>query len=184
MTLTTHRLSHDEYSEALDYNRLPEPWRGWAKIASNFILQLDDQRDREDLKHDIIVRLAELAEKYKREGKPLTKWGCIRAAQYERLQFYHKKKRWKHVYSISLNSTIEDEDGYETEMIQTVADEKGIDLNAWLDYKAYYQSRPEKERRAIKKMLTDTWQNLSGYDWKLIKRFRDESASQIRTTVA
>jgi hypothetical protein len=69
-------------------------------------------------------------------------------------------------------------------MIQTIPDESGIDPDAWLDCKFYYQSRPEKEREAIKKMLRDTRHNLSGYDWTLIKRFRDESASRIRTTMA
>ena len=53
MTATMHRLPRngDGYSEALDYNRLPEPWHEWAKVASNFIWTLDNQWDREDLMH-------------------------------------------------------------------------------------------------------------------------------------
>ena len=178
MTLTTHRLPHDGdgYSEALDYDRLPEPWREWAKIASNFIWTLDDQWDREDLMHNIIVRVAEVAEEYRRQGKSLSKWGAIKVAEYTRLRFYRDKKRWKRVFSVSLNSTIQDEDGYETELIQAIPDEKGINLDAWLDFKSYYQSRPPKERRAIRKLVRDNWRNLSGYDWKLIKRFRAEFA--------
>jgi hypothetical protein len=178
MTLTTHRLPHDGdgYSEALDYDRLPEPWREWAKIASNFIWTLDDQWDREDLMHNIIVRVAEVAEEYRRQGKSLSKWGAIKVAEYTRLRFYRDKKRWKRVFSVSLNSTIQDEDGYETELIQAIPDEKGINLDAWLDFKSYYQSRPTKERRAIRKLVRDNWRNLSGYDWKLIKRFRAEFA--------
>ncbi|GAJ03555.1 unnamed protein product [marine sediment metagenome] len=42
------------------------------------------------------------------------------------------------------------------------------------DFKNYYQSRPLKERRAIRKLLKENWRNLSGYDWKLIKQFRKE----------
>ena len=178
MTLTTHRLPHDGdgYSEALDYDRLPEPWREWAKIASNFIWTLDDQWDREDLMHNIIVRVAEVAEEYRRQGRSLSKWGAIKVAEYTRLRFYRDKKRWKRVFSVSLNSTIQDEDGYETEMTQTIPDGKGIDLDAWLDFKNYYQSRPAKERRAVRKLVRDNWRNLSGYDWKLIRRFRAEFA--------
>jgi hypothetical protein len=178
MTFTTHRLSRNSegYSEALDYDRLPEPWREWAKIASNFIWQLDDQWDREDLMHNIIIRVAEVAEEYHRQGRSLSKWGAIKVAEYTRLRFYRDKKRWKRVFSVSLNSTIQDEDGYETEMIQTIPDEKGINLDEWVDFKNYYQSRPQKERQAVRKLVKDNWRNLSGYDWKLIQRFRAEFA--------
>jgi len=170
MTLTTQ---YPHNSEALSYDRLEQPWRDWAKIARNFSLQLDDQCDREDLIQNIIVRLAEVAEEYRRQGKPLTKGGCIRVAQYTRLRFYHQKKRWKRVFSVSLNSTIQDEDGYETEIAQTLLDEKGIDLDRWLDFKNYYQSRKPRERRSIRKLITENWRKLSGYDWKLVKQFRE-----------
>ena len=173
MTIATQRLPHDGdgYSEALDYDRLPEPWREWAGIAKNFVWQLDDQRDREDLMHNIIVRVAE---EYRRQGRPLSKWGAIKVAEYTRLRFYHQKKRWKRVFSVSLNSTVKDEDGNETELIQTILNEKGIDLDTRLDFKNYYQSRPQKERRAIRKLIRENWRNLSGYDWKLIRQFRAE----------
>ena len=175
MTLTTHRLSHDGNgnSETLDYDRLPEPWREWAKIARNFIWTLDDQWDREDLMHNIIVRLAEVAEVYHQRRIPFNKGACIKIAEYTRLRFYHQKKRWKRVYSVSLNGVIRDEEGYETEMIQTIPDEKGINLDAWLDFKNYYLSRPKPERKAIRKLITESWHSPSGYDWKLIKRFRE-----------
>ena len=76
MTYSTHRgYPDDEYSEALSYDRLEEPWHQWAKIASSFIRQLDGHQDREDLMHNIIVRLAEVAEEYRQQGKPLTKGG-------------------------------------------------------------------------------------------------------------
>ena len=168
------QYSRDDDGEALSYDRLPEPWRGWAKLAKNFVWQLDDQRDREDLMHDIIVRLAEVAEEYRQQGKTLTKWGSIRVAQYTRLRFYHQKKRWKRVSVVSLNSVIQDEDGYETEMIQTIADNKGRDLDAWLDAKSHYLGSPEKTREAIRKLLYGDWRQLSGYDWKLIRQFRAE----------
>jgi hypothetical protein len=64
-------------------------------------------------------------------------------------------------------------------MIQTILDEKGIDLDAWLDFKTYYQSRPRKERKAIRKLVRENWRNLSGYDWKLIKTFRKEAKEMV-----
>ena len=177
MTYSTHRgYPHDGdgYSEALDYDLLEQPWRDWAKIARNFTYQLGDQWDREDLLHDILVRVAEIAELYRQQGKPLTKWGCIRVAQYTRLRFYHQKKRWKRVFSVSLNSDIQDEDGCKIELAQTILNEKGIDLDRWLDFKNYYQSRQPRERRAIRKLITEHWHKLSGRDWKLIGEFRRE----------
>jgi hypothetical protein len=69
---------------------------------------------------------------------------------------------------------VTDFDGEETEMIQTILDEKGIDLDAWLDFKNYYQSRPKAERKAIRKLVMENWRNLSGYDCKLIQRFRTD----------
>ena len=170
------QYSGDDDGQALSYDRLPEPWREWAKIAKNFVWQLDDQWDREDLMHNIIVRVAEVAEKYHREGRSLSKWGAIKVAEYTRLRFYHQKKRWKRVSSVSLNSVIQDEDGYETEMIQTIPDNKERDLDTWLDFKNYYQNSPEKTKRAVRKLVRENWRNLSGYDWKLIKRFRTEFA--------
>jgi len=175
--IATQRLPHDGdgYSEALDYDRLPEPWREWAKIARTFAYFAHlDREDREDLLHNIIVRCAEVAEVYRQKGIPFNRGAVIKTAQYTRLRFYHQKKRWKRVYSVSLNSMVTDFDGEETEMIQTILDEKGIDLDAWLDFKAYYQSRPKKEKRAIQKLIRENWRNLSGYDWKLIRQFRAE----------
>ena len=173
MTVTTHRLPYDGdgYSEALDYKRLPEPWQEWAKLARNFIWTLDNQWDREELLHNIIVRLAEV---YRQRGIPFNKGAVIKTSEYTRLRFYHQKKRWKRVSSVSLNSVIVDDDGYETELIQTILDEKGIDLDTWLDFKRYYQSRPKAERKAIRKLVMENWRNLSGYDFKLIRRFKAE----------
>ncbi|GAI56358.1 unnamed protein product, partial [marine sediment metagenome] len=54
----------------------------------------------------------------------------------------------------------------------TLIAHNGVDLDAWLDFKNYYQSRPPKERRAIRKLITENWRKLSGYDWKLIREFR------------
>ena len=173
MTYSTHRQPRDDgHGEALSYDRLEEPWRDWARIAKSFTYQLDDQWDREDLMHNIIVRLAEVAEEYRQKGKPLTKGGCIRVAQYTRLRFYHQKKRWRRIFTVSLNSTIKDEDGNETQFINTLVDQKRIDLDNWFDAKSYYLSSPEKVKRAIRKLVNENWRTLSGYDWKLIRQFR------------
>lgn len=175
MTYSTHRQTpDDEYSEALSYDRLEQPWHQWAKIASSFIRQLDDPQDREDLLHDIIVRLAEVAEEYRQQGKSLTKGGCIWVAQYTRLRFYHQKKRWRRVSSISLESPVRDDDGNETELINTLIEQKRVDLDTWIDAKSHYLNSPERVKLAIRKLVNQDWRTLSGYDWKLIREFRAE----------
>ena len=79
-----------------------------------------DRQDREDLLHNIIVRCAEVAEVYRQRGIPFNRGAVIKTAQYTRLRFYHQKKRWKRVFSVSLNSMVTDFDGEETEMIETI----------------------------------------------------------------
>lgn len=174
MTLTTQKISSDGYGEALDYKQLTEPWREWAAIASNFIWQLDKHWDREDLMHNIIVRCAEVAEVYRQRGIPFNKGAVIKTAEYTRLRFYRDKKRLKRVYSISLNSMVQDSEGNETELVNTLLAKEGIDRDEWLDFKNYYQSRPDKEKGTIHKLVMngEGHGSLSGYDWKLIKRFR------------
>ena len=174
MTCSTH-YPRDGDGEALSYDRLEQPWHDWARIARNFAYQVDAQ-DREDLMHNIIVRLAEVAEEYRRKGKPLTKWGSIKVAQYTRLRFYHQKKRWKRVFAVSLNSAVQDEDGYETEMIDSLADDRGIDLDAWLDAEAHYIGSSERTREVVQKRISGV--ELSGWEWKLLKRFRSEYAGR------
>ena len=157
--------------EALDYRRLEDPWREWAWVARGFSLQVDNPWDKEDLMHDIILRLAEVARKYQDKGKPLTRGGTILVAQHTRSRFYHERKRWARVSQVSLNSPVENEDGYETEIIDTLADDKAIDLDTWLDAKTHYLSTLERTRQTVRKRLNGA--ELSGWEWKLLKRFRD-----------
>ena len=173
--LTRRSIAGDDDGEALSYDRLPEPWREWAKIAENFVWQLDDQQDREDLMHNIIVRLWEVAEEYRQRGIPFHRGSCIKVAEYTRLRFYHQQKRWKRVFSISLNSEVRDEDGNKTELINTLLAQEGVDQDTWLDAKNHYQSSRKKVRQTIRKLLNENWRTLSGNDSKLIRRFREEA---------
>ncbi|MBA7506181.1 hypothetical protein ES706_04862 [subsurface metagenome] len=177
--MTTHRgYPDDGDGEALSYDRLPEPWHQWAKIARSFTLQLDNHQDREDLLHDIIVRVAKVAEEYRRQGRSLSKGGTIKVAQYTRLRFYHQKKRWRRVFTVSLNSPVRDDDGNQTELINTLIDQKRVDLDALIDAKSHYLNSPERVKKAIRKLVNQNWRTLSGYDWKLVREFRAEFTSK------
>ncbi len=160
----------DGEGEALCYERLEQPWHDWARIARNFGYQVEAQ-DRDDLMHNIILRLAEVADEYRRQGKALTRWGCIRVAQYTRLRFYRDKRRWARMCPSTLGSTMAD-DGRQVETADRRASTSDIDWDAWLDAKRLCLKSPQRTRKAIDKLLNENWRELSGYDWRLIKELR------------
>lgn len=123
--------------------------------------------DWQDLRHDIIVRLADVAKEYQLEGKPLTEGGMIRVAAYTVRRYWYQKARWARI--TSLNTPVEDENGNETELWQTIADDKGIDLEAWFDARVWLMGCPERLIQIAHKRLNQI--ELSGWDRKYLKRF-------------
>jgi len=114
-------------------------WGKYSEIADRFQHKARFQ-DREDLRHNIIVRLAEVAQ---RNGhKPLTEGAMVRVASYVVLEYWHTEKRNGKV--ISLNNTIEDGEGDTIEMIDTIADDKAIDLEAWVDARTWLLGCPKR----------------------------------------
>jgi hypothetical protein len=128
-------------------------WDKYITIADKFQHKARYQ-DREDLRQDIIVRLAEVA---RNNGhKPFTEGGMVRVASYVVMEYWHDLKRKPKV--LSLNSVIEDGDGNTTELIDTIADDNALDLDAWVDAKAWLCGCPERlieiaYKRAIRKPL-------------------------------
>jgi len=114
-------------------------WQKYSEIADRFQHKVSFQ-DREDLRHNIIVRLAEVAQ---RNGhKPFTEWAMLRVASYVVMEYWHTEKRNGKI--ISLNTTIEDEDGNSTELIDTIADDSAIDLEAWVDARTWLMGCPKR----------------------------------------
>ena len=66
----------------------------------------------------------------------------LRVASYERQKYWRAIKR--NARYISLNTVIEDGDGGSVELIDTVADDKAIDLNQWLEAKYWLYSFPRR----------------------------------------
>lgn len=147
----------------------PKPdgeWGQYWEIARRF-----ERKARagewQDLRHDIIVRLAEVAKEYQLEGKTLTEAGMIRVASYTTRRYWYQKSKWAKVGS--LNTTIEDEDGNSTELIDTIADDSAIDLEAWVDARTWLLGCPERLLQIAHKRLNQI--DLSGWDRKYLKRF-------------
>ena len=102
-------------------------WGKYIAVADRFQYKAKWQ-DREDLRQDIILRLAQVA---RNNGhKPFTDRAMIRVASYVVADYWRKVKRKPTI--LSLDTEIENGDGDTTGLIQTIADDKAIDIGAWL----------------------------------------------------
>ena len=128
----------------MELSQLTDGWKDYVEIAQRFEHKADYQ-DREDLRHNIILRLADVAREYKLKGKPLTKWGMLRVAVYTVHEYWYQRRKWTRL--ASLNTVVQDEDGNEAELISTIADDDAIDLDAWVDARTWLLSCP---RRLVK----------------------------------
>jgi len=99
--------------------------------------------DREDLNHDIIVTLAE-AQKAKDNngGGELSDIAMLRIAAYECQKYWRQVRRQSNISS--LNTELDNGDGDTTELIETIADDKAIDLDAWIDASIWLLGCPKR----------------------------------------
>ena len=100
-------------------------------------------QDREDLNHDIILALAEAQRaKDNNGGGNLSDIAMLRIASYECQKYWRQIKRQSNIGS--LNTDIYDGDGNTTELIETIADDKAIDLEAWIDASVWLLGCPTR----------------------------------------
>jgi hypothetical protein len=116
-------------------------WEKYMEIADNFQHKARFD-DREDLRQDIAVRLAEVASI---KAEPLTLPAMLRVASFVTIEYWRDLKRQPIIFS--LNETTEDDDGASVELSETLADDQAIDLEAWVDAKTWLHGCP---RRLVK----------------------------------
>jgi hypothetical protein len=98
-------------------------------------------QDREDLNHTIILSLAQAQLRLDNDGGgELSDIAILRIGSYECQRYWRQQKRLLTI--LSLNEPIDDGDGNTTELIDTIADDKAIDLDAWLDDKTFILGCP------------------------------------------
>ena len=136
-------------------------WQKYSQIADRFQHKARYQ-DKEDLRHDIIVRLAELADS--NGDKPFTEVSMLRVGSYVVLEYWRQEKR--QLTWLSLNEDVEDDEGDSIELYQTLADDKAIDLELWQDAKRWLLGCP---RRLIK--IADKKLHKKPLTWKEHKYF-------------
>ncbi len=101
------------------------------------------REDREDLNHTIILSLAQAQlAKDNNGGGQLSDIAMLRIASYECQKYWRQLRQQLTI--LSLNTDIYDGDGNTTELINTVADDKAIDLDAWLDARTWLLGCPRR----------------------------------------
>jgi len=101
------------------------------------------REDREDLNHTIILSLAQAQlAKDNNGGGQLSDVAMLRVASYECQKYWRAIKRQFTI--LSLNTELNNGDGDGIELIDTVADDKAIDLDAWIDARTWLLGCPSR----------------------------------------
>ena len=173
--VTTLCCPQDE--NPLSYDRLDGEWAQWFRTAQRFEHKVPAQ-DRGDIRHSIIL---ELAMARARDGdKPFSEAMMCRVAScvvacYWRKQYKltngldcgscSQKQRAKckegYLYGNcpkaikieSLSKPITDSEGNVTELGDTIADDKAIDIGSWLDARTFLLSCPNRLIQVAHKRL-------------------------------
>jgi len=147
-------------------------WEKYSQIADRFQHKAKRQ-DREDLRQEIILRLAEVASNNGYE--PLTEGAMVRVASYVVMSYWRDLMRKPTI--LSLNYEIEDVDGDRTELWQTIADDKAIDLEAWLDARTWLLGCPKRLVQIAYKSVKG--EALNNGERSYLKRFRKNGQSRL-----
>jgi hypothetical protein len=113
-------------------------WSKYISVADRFQHKAKHQ-DIEDLNHTIILSLAQAQIRIDNNGGgQLSDVAMLRVASYECQKYWRQQKRLLTI--LSLNTELNDGDGIE--LIDTIADDKAIDLDAWLDARTWLLGCP------------------------------------------
>jgi len=124
-------------------------------------------QDREDLNHTIILSLAQAQlAKDNNGGGQLSDVAMLRIASYECQKYWRAIKRQFTI--LSLNTELNNGDGIE--LIDTVADDKAIDLDAWIDARTWLLGCPRRLVQIASKRVKGI--ALEAKDRDYLRRFR------------
>jgi len=117
-------------------------WSKYSKVADKLQHKAIYQ-DREDLNHTIVLSLARAQERLDNDGGGhLSDIAMLRIGTYQCQKYWRQQKRLLTI--LSLNSEVDDGDGNTTELIETLADDKAIDLEAWLTEATWRLGYPQR----------------------------------------
>jgi len=183
------------------YDQLPEPHLTYYKVACRFAHKAMAD-EREDLLHDIIYHL----DKVERNNghKPFTEAMMYRTASHVKDHYWyslrkrtlgldcghcskaqrHKcKEGWlygdcpKAIKLESLNKPIIDGEGNTTELGELIADDKALDLDAWVDSRTFLIGATQRLKRIAVKIRDG--QNLTATESQYLWRFRKQAQKRL-----
>jgi len=188
------------------YDQLPEPDLTYYKVALPFARSVPTQ-DSEDLLHTIILTLA-VAER-NNGHKPFTEAAMYRIASYTKADYWRAqykltrgltccncskaqrrkcKEDWsygecpKAVKVESLNKPIIDSEGNITELGELIADDKALDLDAWVSDSTWEIGYPKRLVNIAYKLKAGT--PLDKKDQKYLERYRHKAQTNFFENVA
>jgi hypothetical protein len=142
-------------------------WNKYIEIASKFQYKAKPE-DRQDLKQEIIVKLAEIASNNGHE--PFNEGAMVRVASYTVMSYWRDLMRKPTTLSINGDNNNGNDDT--AELWQTLADDKAIDLEAWQDAKRWLLGCPKRlVKIAYKRYIGKT---LDKKDSRYFERFRQK----------
>ncbi len=151
-------------------------WQAYIKVAHRYQKKAKFE-DREDTRHDIITRLAEVASRT--PDQHLTELAMYRVASYVVMEYWHNLKRQPTL--LSLNEEITDAEGDSTELYQTLADDKAINLDDWIDCKTWLKGCPGRlVKIAIKKVAGKP---LNHKDQVYLNRYRKKNLAKLQKSL-
>ena len=133
-------------------------------------------QDREDLNHTIILSLAQAQLKLDNNGGgQLSDVAMLRIASYECQKYWRQLKRQLTI--LSLNTELYNGDGDGIELIDTVADDKAIDLDAWLDARTWLLGCPRRLVQIASKRVKG--KALTQYERLYLYRYRQREQKSL-----
>ena len=152
-------------------------WQKYIEVADKFQHKAK-AADREDLRQDIILRLAEVASN--NGHKPFSEGAMIRVASYTVMAYWRDRMRKPTI--LSLNGELYDGDGDTVELWQTLADDKAIDLEDWLDAKRWLLGCPRRlVQIAYKRYIGKA---LKWNEYKYLERYRQKELKTYQAALA
>jgi DNA-directed RNA polymerase specialized sigma24 family protein len=153
-------------------------WNNYSRIADIFQYKAK-REDREDLRQDIIVRLAEVASN--NGHKPFTEASMIRVASYTVMSYWRDVMRKPATISLNGDNN-HDDNGTTVELWQTLVDDNAIDLEAWQDAKRWLLGCPKRlVQIAYKKCIG---KSLNWNEYKYIERYRQKELTKFQMRLA
>ena len=127
-------------------------WGKYITVADRYQYKAKAQ-DRGDLNHNIIISLADTQTRLDSNGGgQLSELAMLRIASCRVADYWRSEYRNGRV--VSLNQVVyEADDGNQIELIDTLADDKAIDLEAWLDRSVWELGFPKRLVEIVRKRL-------------------------------